>query len=164
MDMKRMWHTIRYMMFFKSNKRAEYIKKRHIFGSVGENCRLPLMILPLYSEHIFIGNNVEVASGVRLVVHDAIHGVFNNMPENFGRKYKEHIGKIEIGNNVFIGANSIILGPVKIRDNVVVGAGTLVNKDVPSGCVVGGVPAKAIGSFEGLMQKRFIEYDDGIEV
>jgi serine O-acetyltransferase len=49
-----------------------------------------------------------------------------------------------IGNNVEINAGARILGPVKVGDNVVIGANAVVTKDVPSNCVVAGVPAKII--------------------
>ncbi|MEN8435447.1 serine acetyltransferase [Clostridium septicum] len=49
-----------------------------------------------------------------------------------------------IGNNVYIGAGAKIIGPITIGDNVVVGANAVVLKDVPSGCVVVGIPAKII--------------------
>lgn len=49
-----------------------------------------------------------------------------------------------IGNNVRISCGAKILGGVRIGDNVVVGAGAVVVKDVPSNCVVAGVPAKII--------------------
>lgn len=48
----------------------------------------------------------------------------------------------KIGNNVYIGANSLIIGNIRIGDNVVVGAGTLVNKDVPDNAIVYGNPMK----------------------
>lgn len=147
MDLKRVIHTARYCMIFKSKKRADYIKKKQIFGSVGENVFLPFMVLPLRCENIFIHDNVEIASGVKLIPHDAIHGVFNRMKGN-SFKYKEHIGRIEICDNVFIGANAIILGPCKIGPNVIVAAGTVVNKDIPPESIVGGTPARVIGSFD----------------
>lgn len=153
MNIKRLLYTIRYSFIFQSSKRGDYVKKRRIFGSVGKQVRLPFMILPLRSENIFIGNNVEVASGVRFVVHDAIHEVFNRIPEN-KFEYKEHIGRIEIGDNVFIGAGVILLGPVKIGDNCVIAAGAVVNKDVPPGSVAAGVPVKIIGKYSDLMEKR----------
>lgn len=49
-----------------------------------------------------------------------------------------------IGNNVTIGCNSCILGGIKIGDNVVIGAGSVVVKDVPDRCVVAGNPARII--------------------
>lgn len=153
MDGRRLLQTIRYALVLNSERRGDYVRCNKLFGNVGKSVRLPFMLIPLRAENIYIGNNVEVASGVRFVVHDAIHEVFNRMPGN-KVKYKEHIGKIEIGNNVFIGANSIILGPVKIGDNCVIAAGAVVNKDIPDGSVVGGVPARIIGDYETLMKKR----------
>lgn len=49
-----------------------------------------------------------------------------------------------IGNNVFIGANSTIIGPIKIGNNSVVGAGSVVVKNIPSNEVWAGNPAKFI--------------------
>lgn len=153
MNIKRMLQTIHYGVLFNSVSRGRYISKKHIFGHIGSNVRLPFMLIPLHAENIFIHNNVEVASGVKFVVHDAIHSVFNGIPGNRHR-YRENIGKIEIMDNVFIGANSVILPDVKIGPNAVVAAGAVVNKDVPCGTVVGGVPAKVIGSFDELRKKR----------
>lgn len=153
MEPKRLFQTIGYAVILNSTKRGNYVRRKKIFGKVGDKVRLPSMLIPLCAENIFIGDNVEIASGVRFVVHDAIHSVFNNMPGNT-YKYKEHIGKIEIGSNVFIGADSIILSPVKIGNNVVIAAGAVVNKDIPDGSVVAGVPARVISSFEALMEKR----------
>ena len=153
MEFKRLMRTIRFAMIFNSEKRGRYIRKKKIFGAVGEAVRLPFMSLPFRSENIFLHNNIEIASGVKLIPHDAIHGVFNRMPNQDG-VYEEHIGKIEIFDNVFIGANAIILGGVTIGPNAIVGAGAVVNKDVPPNSIVGGVPAKVIGSFDELMNKR----------
>ena len=49
---------------------------------------------------------------------------------------------------MFIGARTTILYDVKIGNNVIIGAGSLVNKDIPDGCVAAGVPAKVVGSFQ----------------
>lgn len=49
-----------------------------------------------------------------------------------------------IGDNVFLGANVTIIGGITIGNNVTVGAGSVVVKDIPDNCVVGGVPAKII--------------------
>ena len=50
-----------------------------------------------------------------------------------------------IGNNVEIGANSVIIGNIKIGNNVTIGAGTLINKDVPDNAIVVGNPFRIIG-------------------
>ena len=49
-----------------------------------------------------------------------------------------------IGDNVQIASGSKILGPVRIGNNVYIGANSVVTKDVPDNCVVAGVPAKII--------------------
>ena len=57
-------------------------------------------------------------------------------------------GRPTIGNNVSLGANVTIIGPVHIGNNVVVGAGSVVVKDVPNNCIVVGNPAKIIRYIE----------------
>lgn len=152
MNLKRAWHSFRLYSMFNSVKRGDYIRKHHLFGACGESVRLPQMLLPLHSEMIYIGNNVEIASGVRFAVHDAIHSVLNEKYDT--NRFQEHTGKIEIGNNVFIGANSVILGGVTIGSNVVVGACSLVCKSIPDESVFAGVPAKCISDFNTLVRKR----------
>jgi putative colanic acid biosynthesis acetyltransferase WcaB len=49
-----------------------------------------------------------------------------------------------IGNDVDIGANAVIIGPITIGDNAIIGAGAVVVKDVPPNAIVGGNPAKLI--------------------
>lgn len=152
----RLYKSIRFLLFFDQMKRANYARSSHIFHHVGMNVRLPAMLVPLHSELISFHNNIEVASGVRFVVHDAIHGVLNfkyhgckNHPE-----FHEKLGCIEIMDNVFIGSGTTILGGVRIGPNVIIGANSLVNKDIPEGTVCAGSPAKVIGKFEDFVQKR----------
>jgi serine acetyltransferase len=47
-----------------------------------------------------------------------------------------------IGNDVFLGINSCILGPAHIGNRVTIGAGAVVVSDLPDGCMAVGVPAK----------------------
>ena len=74
MNMKRLLKNIKYNLHMSSSGRG---KVKGVFKSVGDHVRLPAMNLPLYPELVSFGNNVEVASGVRFVTHDAIHGVIN---------------------------------------------------------------------------------------
>ncbi|MEY8349326.1 serine acetyltransferase [Bacillus cereus] len=50
----------------------------------------------------------------------------------------------ELGDNVYVGTGAKIIGPVKIGDNVVIGANAVVTKDIPSNCMVVGIPARII--------------------
>lgn len=60
-----------------------------------------------------------------------------------GSRKGQPIG-IQIGNNLTIGANATILGPVTIGNNVTIGAGSVVVRNIPDGGIVGGVPAKLL--------------------
>lgn len=150
----RLLHTVRLYTILSSGKRADYLKKHHLFHRIGDGCTIMERKIPLYSELISIGNNVHLATNVLLVTHDAIHICLNNIQKCEREIFKEKIGTIQIGNNVFIGANSVVLYNVKIGSNVIVGAGSVVNKDIPDNSVVAGVPAKVISNFETFVRKR----------
>ena len=77
-----------------------------------------------------IGNNCNISQGVTIGVS--------------GRD--EYRGVPEIGNNVYLGANSTIAGKINIGDNAVIGANSLVIQDVLPSTTVLGVPAKIISS------------------
>lgn len=139
MDFKRRFHSIICMILPSSTARGNYIRKHKLFGAVGKDVRLPSGHIPTRAENICLHNNIEIAAGAKLVPHDAIHSVFRHMDSG---NYPEHIGKIEIFDNVFIGADAVILGPCKIGPNAIVAAGAVVNKDVPSGSIVGGGACK----------------------
>lgn len=84
-----------------------------------------------YPELIEIGDNSIVGYGATILAHEYLID-----------KYRT--GNVVIGKNVLIGANTTVLPGVTIGDGAVVSAGSLVNKDVPAGAFVGGVPAKVI--------------------
>lgn len=71
-----------------------------------------------------------------------------------GKRFNYKKYPIEINDNVFIGAKAIIMGGVTIGPNVVVAAGSVVTKDVPENSIVGGNPARIIGSFDDFVEKR----------
>lgn len=87
--------------------------------------------------NISIGEQCIFANNVVIVDHD----------HNIGFDKEEHpyiIEDIHIGNHVWVGANAVILKGVTIGDNAVIAAGAVVNRDVESGCIYGGIPAKKI--------------------
>ena len=61
---------------------------------------------------------------------------------------------------------SKILPDVRIGSNVIIAAGSVVSKDIPDNCVAGGVPARIIGNFDNLVEKRKnlkVSYRDGVD-
>ena len=151
----------RYIMMFKllfiksPMKRARKMKEWGVFRSCGDRVMITSRKIPLYSRLISIGENVWIASNVEMITHDVAHFMLNGM-KIWDKKFKEKVGCISIGNNVFIGANSKILYDVKIGDNVVIAAGSIVNKDIEDNSIVAGIPAKKIGDFKDFVEKRKI--------
>ena len=155
MNVKRLMQNIGYNLHFSSSGRGRYARKKNIFKMTGNHVRLPAMILPLYPKLVIFHNNVEVASRVSFVVHDAIHGVINN--DGYREvKVAENKGSIEVFDNVFIGSGTIILPGVKIGPNAIIGAGSIVNRDIPenSGCV--GNPARKVGTYNEYVRKHTV--------
>lgn len=138
----------------KYKKRAEFLKRHHVFHACGENVRIQSRKIPLYANLISFHNNISVASNVTFLTHDVMHTVFKTMSLAESVDYQENIGCIEICDNVFIGANATILSGVKIGPNAIVAAGAVVTKDVQPGSVVGGVPARVIGTFNDIAVRR----------
>ena len=124
----------------------------------GNHVRLPAMILPLYPKLVTFHNNIEVASRVSFVVHDAIHGVINNDGQSRGGgvKIAENKGSIEVFDNVFIGSGTIILPGVKIGPNAIIGAGSIVNRDIPENSVCVGNPARKVGTYNEYVRKHTV--------
>lgn len=131
MDWYRIKHTIGMSLQRTGQKRAKYLKKHSVLHHIGNRCMVMFRKIPLYPKLISIGDNVWIATGVTFIPHDAIHYMLSNCIE--GENFKENIGCIEIQDNVFIGANSIILPNVTIGPNTIVGAGSLVNKSLGGG-------------------------------
>lgn len=151
----RIWHTFRLWTILNSRKRADYLRNHQVFHHMGTGCTVMERKVPLCPKLISIGNNVHLAAKVLLVTHDAIHLCLNSLENRWERTaFKEKIGCIEIGDNVFIGSNSMVLYDVKIGSNVIIGAGSLVNKDVPANSVAVGIPIRVIGTFDDFVVKR----------
>lgn len=97
-----------------------------------------------------IGDNVTI-SDARILMHDAS----TRMPLGYTK-----VGKVIIGNNVYIGADAIVLPGVKIGNNVIIGAGAVISKNVEDNSVMAGNPAKRICSYDEFIernQKRLAE-------
>lgn len=92
---------------------------------------------------ITVGSDVTIAHHVVFHTHDGGVRVFrNNFPG------MNVYGKITIGNNVFIGSDTIIMPNVSIGNNVVIGSGSVVTNNIPDGVVAAGVPARPLKSIK----------------
>lgn len=97
---------------------------------------------------ISLGNNVHITDGVKFITHDGGTLIYRQYVPDL-----EITKPIVIGNDVFIGMNSLILPGVTIGSNVVIGAGSVVTRDIPSNSVAAGVPAKVIKSADEYFDK-----------
>lgn len=151
---RKMWAF--FLLFFPGGgrKRADFIRKHHLYGSVGSNCCIMTRKFPLYSNLVYLHDNIWVGSDVRFIVHDAIHRMLNY--KDTEGKYVEKVGCIEVMNNVFIGSGTRILYNTRIGNNVIIGSGSLVNKDIPDNAVYAGVPAHYICSYDEYVKKHRI--------
>ena len=114
---------------------------------VGKNFgRLNGVILdPSHCWLISIGDNVTMAPRVHILCHDASTKQFLGYTK---------IGRVNIGDNVFIGAESVVLPGVSIGNNVIIGANSTVTKSIPDNMVAAGSPAKIICSLEEYLSKN----------
>lgn len=132
-------------------KKAAWLKKHNVFHYIGDKVYYTPNILPAEPFLVCLHNNVAISAGVRLITHSIAATVFNN--EEGTKKYITDFGKIEILDNVYIGADVCVNPGVTIGPNAIVAAGAVVTKDVPEGVVVGGVPAVVIGSYDQVKKK-----------
>jgi acetyltransferase-like isoleucine patch superfamily enzyme len=112
---------------------------------IGDNFRISQAALVCHVG-ITIGNNVKIGGGVSVYDTD-FHSVDPHLRVNAKTDFANKIKKtVQIKDNVFIGAHSIILKGVTIGENSVIGAGSVVTKSVPANQIWAGNPAKFIKS------------------
>jgi acetyltransferase-like isoleucine patch superfamily enzyme len=112
----------------------------HLFGDVkiGSNTWVgPFTILD-GSGGLTIGNNCSISAGVQIYTHDSVKWATSG-----GKEAYEHASS-SIGNNCYIGPQSVIAMGVHLGDGCVVGANSFVRNSFPAGSRVAGSPAKLI--------------------
>ena len=142
-NLNRIRNFVRWILGKPKLDSIEFYRQKGV--KVGENillirCKIDLHMPKLLS----IGNNTTIVRS-SILVHDA------SLNKTLG--YTKY-GKVEIGDNVFIGLGSIILPNVKIGNRVVVGAGSVVSKDIPDNSVAVGNPCRVIGTFDEYFERQ----------
>lgn len=114
--------------------------------TIGDNCNIGEY------NHLTACNKIKIGNGMLtgryVYIGDNAHGSLSweEAPIPPADRPLCSKGEIAIGNNVWIGDKVTILGGVTIGDNVIIGANSVVIHDVPSHCVVAGIPAKVVKS------------------
>lgn len=106
---------------------------------VGKNTWIgPNTLLDGSGGRLTIGDNCSVSAGVQIYTHDTVRKSLS------GGKATIEKSSTSIGNDCYIGPNTIIVKGVKVGDRVVIGANSLVLKDIQSDKKVFGTPAKVV--------------------
>lgn len=125
---------------------------------------------PVFGDRLIIGKFCAIASGVRFIMGPANHrtGSVTTYPFNvFGGAWTENTpphleqlpfkGDTVVGNDVWIGRNSVILPGVRIGDGAIVAAQSVVTRDVAPYTVVGGNPARLLKNrFDGELTELLL--------
>lgn len=138
-------------------RKKELLKE--IFGSVGEYCTIePPIFTNCGGKNVYIGEDAYINFNLSLVDDGNIYIgdsaligpnvtiITTNHPINIDLRLRKslYVKDVHIGNNVWIGAGSIILPGVTIGDNAVIGAGSVVTKDIPANVIAVGNPCKVM--------------------
>lgn len=120
-----------------------YLRSRGV--QIGENVNLINTTIDFsHGFLVSIGNRVTL-TGVKILAHDGS----TQIPFGVSK-----VGRVSIGDEVFVGHGTIILPNVRIGSRVVVGAGSVVTRDIPDNSVAAGNPAKVIGTYDDFLAKH----------
>lgn len=148
----------KFLYFFRLRSSVKIA--RDLGVTLGKNCKFlddPIAMFGTEPYLIKIGDHVELTHGVKLITHD---GSVWTLREKEQYKNVDFMAPIVIGNNTFVGMNSLILPGTTIGNNVIIGAGSVVKGTIPDNTVYAGVPArfiKTIDEFEKLKKDKLLE-------
>jgi acetyltransferase-like isoleucine patch superfamily enzyme len=113
---------------------------------------------------ITFGDRLVISMNVYLLTHDYS---YTTALISIGEKPVSDIGilrRIEIGDNVFIGMNSVILPGTKIGNNIIIGAGSVIRGNIPNNSIVFGNPGQRIGDIREYARKVKTRKDQDFKV
>lgn len=122
---------------------------------IGKDCEIGDMTHIVAHEKVVIRDNVLIAS--KCFISDTNHGTYKgeiqDAPNMKPNARKLRTSSVEIGSNVWIGENAVILAGSKIGDGCIIGANSVVSGTIPSFTIVGGVPAKILKQYDEVTGK-----------
>lgn len=153
-----LWHVYKTVPFWKVVKNfvviqlarytpflpvKNWLYRTFLRMNIGDQAAFALMVMldVMFPEKISVGRNTVIGYNTTILAHEYLI-----------KEYR--LGDVKIGSNVMIGANSTVLPGITIGDDAIVSAGTLVHKDVPPGCFVGGNPMRVIYDQEEMSRRQ----------
>ena len=121
---------------------------RHIGVKIGKNCRIATRNWSSEPYLITIGDDVQLTRYVSIYTHGGGNSIRDRIPDF------DIFGKVVIKDRAYIGAFSQIMPGVTIGEGAIVAAGSVVTKSVLPYTVVGGNPARIIGTVEGFIDRN----------
>ena len=132
---------------------------------IGENFFANFNLTVMDDGPIYIGDNVCFGPNVSLMAtnHPLIAQERMGLDEQGRTTMAEFAEEIRIGNNVWIACNATVIGGVTIGDNVVIGAGSVVTKDIPAGYLAYGNPARPVRPITETDSKKHLILPEDME-
>lgn len=117
---------------------------------IGKNCEIGDYCHIVATNSVRIGDNFLCAS--KVFISDTSHGNYVgndcSMPGSIPSKRKLYSSPVNIGSNVWLGENVVILPGVNIGNGAIVGANSVVTKDIDDNCIAVGIPARIIKKYD----------------
>lgn len=143
------WKVMKCFIFIQVGRFTPFMSLKNwmyrtfLHMKIGKKTSLALMVMPdtMFPERISIGDNTIIGFNTTILAHEYLI-----------EEYR--LGDVKIGSEVMIGANSTLLPGIEIGDGAIVSAATLVHKDVPAGCMVGGNPMRIIFTAEQMAERN----------
>jgi acetyltransferase-like isoleucine patch superfamily enzyme len=129
---------------------AAWLRRHGNLHAMGAHCSIQATVDFTDPEYVALGDNVRIQHGVLIAGHNGAINVINHA---LGLRL-DAVGKVVIGNNVSIGARSIIGMGTTIGDNVIINGGSVLAGRIESGSVYGGNPARRLSSFDEYVAKQ----------